>query len=332
VYSRREWAFCVATLLRWNLLAGIRPRLGRRLRVATVGATSPLHVSARLGMAVDIGLYRMLRLDARRPVEDIAAALDAFRPDVLIGYASALALLAHEQARGRLGLRPSTVATTSEVRSPEMELVIRRAWGVQPYQLYGITEGGVLAGDCDRHTGMHVFEDLFIVECVDEHGHPVPDGTLAHQLLLTNLFNRTQPLIRCRVSDMVVVDSRPCACGRTLRRVVAVDGRNDDIVRLSSPTGAVVAVHPSTLRAPFLRLAGVRQYQVLHDRVGLHVRVVPAPGTATSAIAGEVREAIETALVRAGAQPPPVSVELVPTIHRDQGHGAKLRLVQSGSR
>jgi hypothetical protein len=32
------------------------------------------------------------------------------------------------------------------------------------FHWYGITEGGVLAGDCEHHRGMHLFVDLFIVE------------------------------------------------------------------------------------------------------------------------------------------------------------------------
>jgi phenylacetate-CoA ligase len=77
---------------------------------------------------------------------------------------------------------------------------------VEPFDWYGITEGGVLACDCASHQGMHLFEDLFWVENVDRHGHPVPDGAVGHKLLITDLFNRTQPLIRYELSDMVVLD------------------------------------------------------------------------------------------------------------------------------
>ena len=37
---------------------------------------------------------------------------------------------------------------------------------------------------------MHLFEDLCIVENVDEDGRPVPDGERGSKLLVTSLLNR----------------------------------------------------------------------------------------------------------------------------------------------
>ena len=63
----------------------------------------------------------------------------------------------------------------------------------------------MLACDCDRHAGMHVFEDLVHVEVVDDDGRAVPDGTPGSRILVTNLVNRTQPLIRFELTDLVTV-------------------------------------------------------------------------------------------------------------------------------
>ena len=40
VYDRDEWRQCLTAFLRWTELTGLRPRLGRRVRLATVTATS----------------------------------------------------------------------------------------------------------------------------------------------------------------------------------------------------------------------------------------------------------------------------------------------------
>ena len=330
VYSRRDWLVNMANFARLNeQFVGIHPRLPRRLRAAAVSATSPLHISARTSLTIDVGVYRMLRLDARRPLAEVVAALQAFRPEVIGGYPSALALLAGEQRAGRLDVRPEKVMTVSEVRTPEMTDAIRDAWGVQPFDWYGITEGGVLGGDCEHHRGMHLFEDLFLVENVDENGGAVPDGEVGHKLLLTNLFNRTQPLIRYELSDMVVLDSTPCPCGRGLRRVVALEGRSDDILHLPGRAGGRVAVHPITLRSPFTRLPQVRQYRVVHSPDGLRVLLALRDGVDRDEVVRQVAEALVAALARAGAAPLPVDVEVVDTLARDQGHGAKYKLVES---
>jgi phenylacetate-CoA ligase len=155
VYSRADWLMSLANFARLNeRYLDVHPRLPRRLRVAAVGATSPLHISARTSLAASVGINRVLRLDARRPLGDLAAALDTFRPEFLVGYSSVRGLLAREQHAGRLHIRPLKVATVSEVRTPEMADAIRGAWDVEPFDWYGITEGGVLAGDCTHHQGM----------------------------------------------------------------------------------------------------------------------------------------------------------------------------------
>ena len=276
-------------------------------------------------------MNRVLRLDTRQPLPDLVAALHAFKPEVLFGYPSVLALLADEQRAGRLRLRPRKVITLSEVRTQEMETVMREAWRVEPYNWYGISEGGGLAADCPHPRGMHLLEDLFMVENVDEQGRPVPDGVTGHKLLLTNLFNRTQPIIRYELSDMVALDSRPCPCGRSLRRVVSIEGRSSEILRFPATAGGDVAVHPFTIESPFTQMQEVQQYQVVQDPDVLRVLVVPREGSARDAIRQRVRDAMVAALVAAGASPPPIHVDVVETLTRDQGHGAKFKLIESRS-
>jgi phenylacetate-CoA ligase len=330
VYGGADWRTSLANFARLNeSYLDVHPRIPRRLRVAGVGTTSPIHISTRTSLSAAVGINRVLRLDARRPVGELAAALDEFRPEFLVGYPSILSLLAHEQGAGRLRIRPLTVATVSEVRTREMADAIRRAWDVEPFDWYGITEGGVLAGDCRHHQGMHLFEDLFIVENVDGDGKPVADGEVGNKLLLTNLFNRTQPLIRYELSDMVALDSQPCPCGRLTRRVISIEGRNDDILLFPALQGGQIPIHPIVLRRAFAALPAVRQYKVvLHDS-GLSVLLVIGDGPAIEETTLHIRAALAAGLGDAGAISPEIVVEAVPHLPRDRGHGAKFKLIES---
>ena len=285
-------------------------------------------MSARLSQSLDVGFRRALRLDARQPLTEITAVLRAFRPDVLYGYPSILALLAHEQCAGRLGIVPTLVVTASEVRSPEMEACIVAAWGVRPFNCYASTETGITAVDCSAHRGLHVLEDFVIIENVDAQGRPVPDGQPGHRLLVTNLWARTQPLIRYELSDMVVIDSTPCVCGRTLRRIVAIDGRSDDVLELTGRNGGVVPVHPLAIRSPLAALDDVWQYQVLFNGRTLEVRVVPRLGADPRTLPVRIERALAEALAAAGAVPPPITVRLCESVPRDDGPGGKLKLIE----
>ncbi len=326
VFDRREWSVCVAGFLRWSDWSGTRPRLPR-LRVATVSATSPLHMTARYGLSIDVGLHRLLRLDARAPLDELCAEIDRFRPDALIGYPSVLALLALEQVEGRLNVAPRTVSTTSEVRTPEMTDRIRTAWGAEPFDVYGITEAGIFAVDCEHHAGKHLFEDLAFVEVVDDAGRAVPDGEPGARLLVTNLFNRTLPLIRYELDDLVTLSPEPCPCGRPLRVIAALEGRSDDILRLPGAAGGTVAVHPHALRSPLARFGEVAQCRVVHDEDGVHVELV-LRANASPDTPERVAEALGDALRELGADPP-VDARSVDGLERAAGPAGKLKLVES---
>ena len=126
--------------------------------------------------------------------------------------------VADEQRAGRLDIAPSVVSTSSELRTAELTARIEGAFGVRPFDFYGTTEG-LWGVECEHHDGLHLFEDWCIAENVDAAGRPVPDGEPGARLLVTNLYKRTLPLIRFEVSDVVVLDRTPCACGRTLPRL-----------------------------------------------------------------------------------------------------------------
>ena len=70
----------------------------------------------------------------------------------------------------------------------------------------------------------------------------------------------------------------PDPSGRPFDRVARVDGRSDDVLRLPGINGGRVVVHPYRLRAPFVRLLDVLQYQVVHRADGVLVRVVVRSG------------------------------------------------------
>lgn len=182
-----------------------------------------------------------------------------------------------------------------------------------------------MAGECLEHCGRHVWEDLVILEPVDEHNRPVPPGTPSHRVLLTNLWCRAQPLIRYELDDSVTFAEGSNPAGRPYRRIERIEGRSADLIRLPARGGGDIQVHPFHLRAPFSHLPEVRQYQLERCEDALRVRVVLAPA-ASRDVPARVETALVAALESAGALPPRVEVEPVDEIAR-KGAGAKLTLV-----
>ena len=321
LYSQAEFAHWVAVFVRSFARLGMTPET----RIVGVGAPSALHLSQQVIAAMQAGRGGAPRISVATPLDEMVAALEAYRPEGSGGYPSVIALLAEEQLQGRLSIAPRVVLTTSEVLTEDAAARIEAAW-TKPVEGYFTTEVGVVAAGSLDHVGQHVCEEA-IVEVVDEDNRPVPAGTLGSKVLLTNLVNRTQPLIRYELSDAVVVDDGPDPSGRPYDRIMRIDGRSDDVLVLPAARGGEVAVHPYRLRAPFVQLLDVLQYQVVQRAEELAVRIV-VRSAAPRYLPEKVQQAVETALMRAGAQLP-VRVEVVDEIAREPGHAAKVKLVVS---
>ena len=275
VYDRAGWAGVGGQYLRGSAWMGLTPAIPRR-RLAMLGGGSLTHMSTQGAAQMRVGVHNVLGLAATLPVEEQVAALNRFRPQFLNAYPSVAMRLAEEQEAGRLRLSLTAMSTTSELRTPAMTERLRAAFGVAPFDLYATTEG-LFGIDCERHEGIHLFDDASVIENVDEDDRPVPPGTPGARLLITNLHNLVQPIVRLAVADVVRLHPEPCPCGRALVRAAAVEGRRDDALSLPARGGGTVTVLPTQFSV-ITRDRGVREFQVRQEGAGLRVLVVPCAG------------------------------------------------------
>ncbi|WLQ08273.1 phenylacetate--CoA ligase family protein [Arthrobacter oryzae] len=310
VWNRSEWGTVLASYARANDWAGISAGLTRPLKMALVSSLVPTHQSAVVGASLRSGIVPTLRLDVTAPMEETVAALDRFQPRILVGYASALKPLAAEQRAGRLHISPQGVMSASEVLSPHTASELEAAWGSAPFDVYAATETAGIASPC-TYRNRHVYEDLLIIEPVDQAGEPVPAGTTGARLLVTVLFSRTLPLIRYEMSDTVRLDGRGCPCGRPFALLEGIEGRIEDILQLPGKHGPA-SVHPIVFHH-VLDEAGSAGWQVIQAPAGLQVLLA---GLAPGASAEGVREAVAGALNEAGVVGTRVDVHVVEHLER----------------
>jgi phenylacetate-CoA ligase len=180
--------------------------------------------------------------------------------------------------------------------------------------------GSALAAECQQHRGLHLFEDLSIVEVVDESNQPVPPGTFGAKVLLTVLWSRTQPLIRYELGDSLRLSADPCSDGRLTRVIEAILGRTEDTLHLPGVAGTNVAILPNVIHN-VLDGAPVGGWQVVQESDHLRVLVAePQPGFEAAALG----ERLHRGLVAQGALSTPVLVEQVLAIPRTPNGKAPL--------
>jgi phenylacetate-CoA ligase len=316
VQTIEEFAEFSATVLRRlvaSLAAAGPPPDG--VPVALVAAASPVHASGFAAAAAAAGYpVRAISAPATLPLADLVRRLNQVRPLVVMAHTSKLALLAGEQRAGRLEIAPVSVTAMGEQLTETSRAVISDAFGIPLVNQFTSTEG--LVGHSDPGGAVLTFaSDMCLAELVDEDNQPVPDGTPSAKVLLTNLYNHTQPLIRYELTDRFT--GHPAAPGHGQLRAT-VEGRADDTFRYGA-----VAVDPLVIRTVMVRTPAALEYQVRQTGRGLDVAVVASGPLDHPALAA----ALAASLRAAGLPDPQVHVRQVPDIARHRETGKARRFI-----
>jgi phenylacetate-coenzyme A ligase PaaK-like adenylate-forming protein len=309
VYNRREWMFSTAHFTRVA-----RPGLARRL--AFLGAANGHFAAVALATApvsrvADL-LYRTRAFHVNLPTPEILRGLEAFGPKVLVGYAGALRMVAEARRRGEVRLAPQVVVSSGEVLLPRDRALLRETFGVPVRNLYASTEHLYMAVDLPerRGEGMYLLEDDLIFELRD-------DCTL-----VTNLFNRTVPLFRYRMDDVLRPAGRFAGPYRIVETLV---GRREHAPVFRNAKGERDSIHPIVLAEFYVK--GVKAFQFrLTGEESFRFLWQVEEGVS----AGEVEEAIAArlrALLREkGMENVRFEIERVPNLPPDPETG-KFRLI-----
>jgi phenylacetate-coenzyme A ligase PaaK-like adenylate-forming protein len=300
--------------MRQMLRAGGPPPGG--ITVAMVAAASAVHATGAGPAWTAGGLFRFVSVPVTLPLSEIVERLNALQPDGVFGYPSVLARLAVEQREGRLRIAPKGVTCSSENLLPEWRSAISAAFGAPLLDTFGSTEGLVGATEPDEQV-FSFNSDVCIVELVDERGAPVPDGQPAARILLTNLANRTQPLIRYEIRDRFV--RQPDAAEHGHLRAT-VDGRSDEMLHFGA-----TAVHPLVIRSVLVKTPAVSDYQVRQAGRGIDVRVLESGPVDRERLRRELRSALSAA----GLPDAEVTVHAVQALERHAETGKLRRFVSA---
>ncbi|MEA2133127.1 MAG: phenylacetate-CoA ligase, partial [Solirubrobacteraceae bacterium] len=163
----------------------------------------------------------------------------------LFGTLSYPAYLAAQAAGEPPPLRQIVTAGEPGAGLAAVRAEIEGAWNVTVADTFGMSDvWSTMAGECGQGEGLHLTTDGYaVLEVIDPDTQallPFEDG-VAGELVWTHLDRRASPLLRYRSSDLAVVHTAPCACGRTSPRI-RIGGRRDDMLRIQA-----VNVYPQAI-------------------------------------------------------------------------------------
>jgi phenylacetate-CoA ligase len=212
--------------------------------------------------------------------DDMLEQLAEFRPTHLTAYASVLHELARAIEDGKLNLKPdlTQVVNISERLMPQAREHYEKIFGAPVLDDYGMGECLFLTNGCAETGGMHVNADWALLEVVDDKNQPVPAGEKGAKVLITNLANHVQPIIRYEVGDIVVMATEPCHCGSNMPLIERVEGRDSDMFYIETKDGKR-PLQPSVFELALGRMLAAREYQIIQEEnTKFRVLIEPLPG------------------------------------------------------
>ncbi|GIK49926.1 MAG: coenzyme F390 synthetase [Alphaproteobacteria bacterium] len=249
--------------------------------VATGGHFASAVAAARLRKGSAARAKAIQVLSVHMPIAELVERLNQHRPVLVAPYASLAALLADEREAGRLRINPALLALSAE-GLPEREYGrIAQAFKCKVGNSYAATEVTFLSYSCEHHW-LHVNADWVVLEPVDADYRPVEPGVHSHTVLVSNLANRIQPILRYDLGDSVLMRPDPCPCGNPLP-AIKVQGRSAEVLYLANERGERVALAPLLFGTITDRTPGVERFQLVQaSPTELRARLL--------AVAGESRE------------------------------------------
>lgn len=222
-------------------------------------------VFANYGFYLACGMSRYLELkmpnkknkitvDVNANEDEIIDELNRFNPSMLSGYPSNLSLLSNSS---KLKISPDVIITGGELLTDDVRDKLSKRFNCYVQTHYSCTEVGEIACECvEGH--LHINEDYVIVEPVDKDNNPVSYGVQSDKVLVTNLANYIQPIIRYELTDRVILHNEKCKCGKNTYWL-EVEGRTDDILEFSN--GKLIA--PMSFYKIISQIKEINRFQLI---------------------------------------------------------------------
>lgn len=241
--ERTLWAGAIISkLLPLNMILGCKIAFFMR-------ANSNLYETVKSNL-LKFKFYDMY-LDINNHIED----LNNFKPTVVIAPPSVLLELSEAKDKKSLNINPKKIISIAEVLEKKDKNTIAQSFGLIINEVYQCTEG-FLGATC-KEGNMHLNEDAIFIEkeWIDDKRF-IP--------IITDFKRKSQPIIRYRLNDVLVINKEKCPCGSMHLRLDAIEGREDDIFIFKSEFhNNYKKIYSDFIRRCFLFVDEVKNYRVI---------------------------------------------------------------------
>lgn len=252
VYDETAWNSMLLGIIRaalWNMsMPGILALLLKRPRIVYIAATDGRYGGAMaVGDGIDGVGAKQLYLDIKAPMNDWICQIKAFRPNIIIGYPSAIKILAKLVEKGNVDVDAVRVISCGEPLGASLRKYLENIFKSDVVNFYGSSESLAMGVETSSEEGMYLFDDMNVIE--------IESGVM----YLTCLYNFTQPIIRYRLSDSLILQEAKEENPYPFTKASGLLGRNEDILWFEDGSGNLEFLHPLAIEG--FCIEGLKDYQ-----------------------------------------------------------------------
>lgn len=250
IYDEKAWNEMLIGIIRaalWNMtMPQILKLLMGRPRILYIAATDGRYGGAMaVGDGIDGVGAKQLFLDIKVPLEEWIKNIKEFKPNMIIGYPSAIKILAELVQNGEIELDIFRVISCGEPLDVNLRKYLETVFKANVVNFYGASESLALGVEIDYNEGMCLFDDMNYIE--------IEDGNM----YITSLYNYSQPLIRYKLTDRLIL--KESQTNYTFTMVESLVGRNEDILWFENDNNKKEFLHPLAIEG--FCIEGLIDYQ-----------------------------------------------------------------------
>lgn len=251
VYDSSAWNCMLLGIIRgalWDMtMPQIMKLLSRGLRILYIAATDGRYGGAMaVGDGIDgVGADRRF-LDIKTPLSEWIHIVREYKPDIIIGYPSAIKILGELMENREVSVNVCRVISCGEPLTPGLRNYLEKTFGTVVVNFYGASESLALGVENDGTEGMYLFDDMNYIEIING------------KMYLTSLYNYVQPLIRYEISDQLVLKQTEQS-RYPFTQVDILLSRSEDVLWFEADNGKRDFLHPLAVEG--ICVEGLLDYQ-----------------------------------------------------------------------
>ena len=252
LYDQDAWDAMITGMIRaalWGMSMGqIIKFLLKGPRILYVAATDGRYGGAMaVGDGIDGVGAKQLFLDIKTPLSEWITKIREFRPNMIVGYPSAIKIVGELERQGKIQLEVSRIVSCGEPLGASLRQYLEQTFHTIVLNYYGASESLALGVQMTGENGLSLFDDMNVIEVEED------------SLYLTSLYNFAQPLIRYRISDRLQLLPDEENWDGPFTKVKAIEGRSEDLLWFEDGRGEREFLHPLAIEG--FCVEGLLDYQ-----------------------------------------------------------------------